>query len=63
MREYQRLWLLSIRKFIKLSYFCKQLNIPSSNISNFIRFDDRSISNDKLNKLCSLIQSYMRDFA
>ena len=63
MREYQRMWLLSIRSFIKLSYFCKQLNIPNSNISNFIRFNDRSISDDKINELCSLIRSYLRDFA
>lgn len=63
MREYHRLWLLSISDVVKLSFFCKKLNIKPSNLSNFLRFNDRSLSDKKIDDLCTLIKTYLSNLA
>ena len=42
---------------VKLKYYCEQLGIKRSNLSQFLRGYDRSISIDKLEMLCDLIRS------
>lgn len=61
MREYMRLQLLSWSKFIKINYFSKMLGLNASNVSNFIRFNDRSLSDEKVKLLYDTILDQLRD--
>lgn len=63
MREAMRLQLLAWSEYIKINKFSKMLGLNASNVSNFIRFNDRSLSDDKVKKLYDLILDYVRNFA
>lgn len=63
MREYMRLQLLSWSEFVKINYFSKQLGLSPSNVSNFIRFGDRSLSDEKVKELYELILDHLRKIA
>lgn len=63
MREAMRLQLLAWSEFIKINKFSKMLGLNASNVSNFIRFNDRSLSDDKVKQLYNLILDYVRNFA
>ena len=63
MREYMRLQLLSWSEYIKINKFSKALGLNASNVSNFIRFNDRSLSDDKVRLLYEAIQDYLRKVA
>lgn len=56
-----RLQLLSWSKFIKINYFSKMLGLNASNVSNFIRFNDRSLSDEKVKLLYDTILDQLRD--
>lgn len=58
-----RLQLLAWSEFIKINKFSKMLGLNASNVSNFIRFNDRSLSDDKVKQLYDLILDYVRKFA
>lgn len=58
-----RLQLLAWSEFIKINKFSKMLGLNASNVSNFIRFNDRSLSDDKVKQLYDLILDYVRNFA
>lgn len=63
MREAMRLQLLAWSEYIKINKFSKMLGLNASNVSNFIRFNDRSLSDDKVKQLYDLILDYVRNFA
>lgn len=63
MREYMRMQLLSWSEFIKINYFCKILGLKSSNVSNFIKYGDRSLSDDKVRELYETVLEAMRKVA
>lgn len=58
-----RLQLLAWSEYIKINKFSKMLGLNASNVSNFIRFNDRSLSDDKVKQLYDLILDYVRNFA
>lgn len=58
-----RLQLLAWSEYIKINKFSKMLGLNASNVSNFIRFNDRSLSDDKVKQLYNLILDYVRNFA
>lgn len=63
MREYMRMQLLSWSEFIKINYFSKQLGLNSSNVSNFLKYGDRSISDQKVRELYEMVLDQMRKVA
>lgn len=63
MREYMRLQILSWSEFIKISYFCKKLHLNQSNVSNFLRFNDRSLSDENVQVLYDCILDHVRKIA
>lgn len=63
MREYMRMQLLSWSEFIKINYFSKQLGLNSSNVSNFLKYGDRSISDEKVRELYEMVLDQMRKVA
>lgn len=63
MREYMRMQLLSWSEFIKINYFSKQLGLNSSNVSNFLKYGDRSISDEKVRELYDLVLDQLRKVA
>lgn len=63
MREAMRLQLLAWSEFIKINKFSKMIGLNASNVSNFIRFNDRSLSDEKVKQLYDLILDYVRNFA
>lgn len=63
MREAMRLQLLAWSEYIKINKFSKQLGLSASNVSNFIRFNDRSLSDEKVSLLYNAILDYVRNIA
>lgn len=53
-----RQYFASVKMWLKMNYFLKQVNIDSSNFSRFLRSDEHDylVSIDKLNKLYEEIQ-------
>lgn len=64
-KSYYRDFLIEIKPFIKLSFFCKLVDLNPSTLSLFMRSPDNSymISSEKLSELCELILSTVRNFA
>lgn len=63
-KSYYRAELLKLKPIIKFSYFCKQLDISSTNLSKFLKDEHHldSVSLDLLDKLYSSILNTMADF-
>lgn len=55
-----RLQLLSWSEFVKINKFSKELGLNASNVSNFLRYNDRSLSDEKVELLYKTILDYMR---
>lgn len=63
MREYMRLQLVSWSEFVKINKFSKILGLNSSNVSNFLKYGDHSISDEKVEMLYNAVLDYMRKVA
>ena len=58
-----RLQLLSWSEFIKINKFSKMLGLKASNVSNFLLYNDRSLSDEKVKLLYEAVLDYLRNFA
>lgn len=52
-----RRFLLEISHCVKLTYYCKLLNIDSGNLTKFMKGYDKAVYIDKLVSLCDLIRN------
>ena len=56
-----RCWLHNISHSVKLSYYCKSLNIKPSNLTQFMKGYDKAIQFDKLIELRDYIISDLQE--
>lgn len=64
-KDYYRSFLIDVKPFIKLNFFCKVIGLNPATLSLFLRGreNDYMISTEKLSELESLIIQTMRNFA
>lgn len=55
-----RLALLSWSEVVKINKFSKDLGLNASNVSSFLKYGDRSLSDEKVELLYNTILDYMR---
>lgn len=53
-----RKFFANVSRYLKLSNFCKDLNIAPSNLSSFIKYGSSSLSIDKVRELYNYIIKY-----